>query len=194
MMYMLKLNTIFLLTVLSLISCGSNSEHISEKESPIIKGENEPLMKEAFSQDSTVSKKFINYDDFVFGVIDNELTLSFLESTATSKVEATVPNLHNESVSDTVFKFKNDSNFFKFHKAPSNTILTEAEITSDQYKVGNGEIFVGVPYKVLQDRFNLNTTVDTLIVKDFENSNYFMFLFDKEQAVSKIIFRTRYLD
>lgn len=190
----MKIMSTFLI-LLIMFSCGSGAERTTEEKTlPENAAANEAPMKEAFSQDSARSKKFVNDDEFVYSVIDDELTVSFLDSTSTTKTKTTIPNLHNKSVSDTVITFSNGTDYFKFHKAPSNTILTEAEIISDRYKIGNGEISVGVPYKVLQDRFNLDTTVDTLIVKDFENSNYFMFLFDKEQKVNKIVFRTRYLD
>ncbi|PZX56799.1 hypothetical protein [Algoriphagus chordae] len=183
------------LNLLIVFSCGTGTGNVKgEKNFQEKSDDNEVPMKEIFNQDSSQTKKFINDDDFVFSVLDNELSFSYVESKIDIKSELIVPNIHNKSLNDTIVSFTNEKDFFKFHKASGNAILLEAEIKSDQYKIDSGAIKIGVPYNIFKDKFNLETAIDTLIVKDFENSSYFMFLFDENQMLNTILFKTRYLD
>ncbi len=181
--------------IIIVFSCGSGT--VKEKKgmiSTVNSAEYEPSIKDLFVKDSVPTKIFINNDDFIFGILNNDLTYLYLEGTSTSKTETTVPNLHNKSVNDTIVTFFNRNDIFRFHKSPSNTILMEAEINSDHYELENGQIKIGGPFNYFKDKLNIDTPVDTLIVKDFENSSYFMFMFDEFQMLNKIVYRSRYLD
>lgn len=145
-------------------------------------------------QDSVQTKLLISDDDFVFSVLDYDLNYDSIDSAFLKKDEFIVKNMHDNTINDTIVMFSRDSDSFKYYKGFDKKILMEAEIQSIDFKIANDELYIGVEYNAFMNKFNVETFVDTLIVKDFENSNYFIFLFDSDERLDRIIYKTRYLD
>lgn len=144
------------------------------------------------NQDTTQATKFVDDDEFVFGVIDNDLPIAYFKSHFNLIEKQIIQNQHNTTLSDTVMIFSNGKDTANFYVSPSNTILQEVTINSQEI-ILNDSIKVGADNEVLKRKFNLEAVSDSLIVKDFENSSYFLFTFQKGK-IDRIVYKARYFD
>ncbi len=176
--------------LLSIFSSSCKSEPSKDRNEPEKKVITENQASN--NQDTTQVTKFVDDDEFVFGVIDNDLPISYFKSQFNLIEKQVIQNQHNPALSDTVMIFSNGKDTANFYVSPSNTILQEAVINSQEI-VLNDSIKVGTDDEVLKRRFNLKSIPDSLVVKDFENSSYFLFTFQKSK-IDRIVYKARYYD
>lgn len=176
-----------LLSVL-LSSCKSGpSKNRNEFEKQVV-AENQATNK----QDTTQATRVVIDDEFVFGVVDNDLSFPYFKSHFNLVEKQVIKNQHNSAVSDTIMIFSNGKDMANFYVSSSNIILQEAAINSQEI-VLNNNIKVDASDKVLKSRFNLEDVPDSLIVKDFENSSYFLFT-SRKGKIEKIVYKATYID
>ena len=176
-----------LLSILSSLCKSKPSKEISESEKKDV-----AERQTSNNQDTIQATRFIDDDEFIFGVIDNDLSFSYFKKQFNLIEKQVIQNQHNFTVSDTVMIFSNGKDTANFYVSPSNTILQAVAVNSQEI-VLNDSIKVGVDDEVVKRRFNLEVMPDSLVVKDFENSSYFLFTF-QQGKVDRIIYKARYFD
>jgi hypothetical protein len=140
----------------------------------------------------TLKKLIIDNDEFVYKILDNELTLDLVRVNFTSFKQKVIKNKYSSTKCDTIIVYNNGLDTIDFYISEANTILREAIINS-QLIILDSNIRVGVSKELFMRKFELSTIPDLLVVKDFENTSYFVFTF-KDDLLIKIFFEVRYLD
>ena len=177
-----------------LVSCSSNETKFVQSEGEVTKAQdsiNQTLQNQAVQKD-TSKTIFIDNDEFVFKIIENELSLDFFRGNFNLIKREVIPNKHNPSLSDTVLVYTNGIDTANFYISQSNIILQEVLINSQEITLDN-DIKIGVSKAIFKSKFDLIDVPDSLVIKDFENSSYFLFTF-KDSQLDKIAYKARYLD
>lgn len=165
---------------------------ISCKSGELSKNRSEAEKQVSNNQDSIQATKVVIDDEFLFKVVDNDLSFSYFKSHFDLIEKQVVQNRHNSAVSDTIMIFSNGKDRANFYVSSSNIILQKAAINSQEI-VLNDNIKVGASDNVLKRRFNLEDVPDSLIVKDFENSSYFLFA-SQRGKINNIVYKATYID
>lgn len=169
--------------ILVLVACGTSAQHQEE---------NEEQDSDSTSFSTSTSKMFVSDDEFVFGALENELLYNHVKAGTIELARSIVPNKFVKSESDTIINLKSTNDYFTYYVSKSNTILMEASIKNSNFKLSRG-LHVGVNASILSEAFRTEGRVDTLIVKDFENTSYFMFLIENEK-LREIQYKSRFID
>ena len=185
--YILVSNTIIFL------SCGSkeiNDSYDNKKKSIV----NNNVIQNKVTQNDSLNKKLIIYDEFIRRVIENDLTLQNIKKVYQTNVihEELIQNKHNTNIKDTLIIFTEGNDSICFYKGWGNTIPQKIVIFSEKLIIDKN-IKIGVNKDLFHEKFKMEIIFDTLIMKDIEGGNIFTFIFI-DNKLSKIIYQGNYLD
>jgi hypothetical protein len=142
-------------------------------------------------QDSS-KKIYVDNDEFVFRLLDKELTIDFFRKNYRLIGKKTGTNKYNNLSKDSILLFSNNQDSARFDKSKTNVILEKMSLRSKKVILDNN-IRIGVSDSVFKHKFNLITVPPILVIKDFENTSFFCFYF-KGHYLSKIVYTSTYID
>ena len=173
--------------VILFFSCGSIGVNDSTK---VIKS----LATQAQSAQKQVLSKTVLVDNqgFILRSTKKALSIDFFRQNYRLINKQVIENKHDASFSDTIFSYSNSIDTANFYVSRTNTILQDAQINSQKVVLDN-DIKIGGSGNVFKNQFKLKEVPDSLIIKDFEDTNFFLFVF-RQNILRKIIYKSTYID
>jgi S1-C subfamily serine protease len=148
-----------------------------------------PIKSDSISDSSIV----VTDDEFIIDAL--ERVLSFKHVMRNSKVISmtTLTNKFDKYETDTIVNIiRLGKDEFEYYISPANVILLEAEITSSDI-VFRSNLHIGSSLMEVLKAFNVEESVDSLVVSDLERYSEFTFVF-KHDTLRRISFISKYLD
>lgn len=184
----------FCLAVLTLISCAKNEEKRAKDTvatNVITQTNNQNSGKNLEQQTRTDTTVIIN-DQFVYDVSEKYLTYDFYLKNYSVHAKQSVLNKHDRTITDTLVKFKKDSNSGEFYVAKENVILQYAQITNGPI-LKNTNFRIGASAAEIGKYFKIDQINRVLKIEDFEKTTA-IYLDFKNNSLARFTYCALYLD
>ncbi|MFO8235056.1 MAG: hypothetical protein R6U04_06615 [Bacteroidales bacterium] len=140
---------------------------------------------ESFRYDSSLTDnegvKYYIQEEFVYNATEKYTVESLIEQyDRFLELEKTpTRNIHDTTIVDTIYEFKNKNNIISFYRARHKDLLKEFDVSSSVFPL-HGCVSVELPKDSLANKFGIKEPLsDTIRIGDEERSTVFTFYFSK---------------